>query len=580
MFSGVALLAPIFVLSQAPTLAWAKKQGQASSATGPHKLEVAVNFGIDKDGDVYTSMNKYGGPADTGSISKYSAAGNLIWTRVCEENFVHKAVKLIDLRTDSAGNVFVLGQTPNYEDKQMMIIQKYNRNGTRVWEKIEQDPQIEYTPKKLMIDNSGNLVIGGEIGFPYGPNGGFLQYQLFLAKFSKQSGSRFWMDISYDSDYLTDLSVDPSGNPVAIGRTLGPGGGGHGAVLVIKYSSLGYFYWKHVFYPHTGITTSGHEVKTDAAGNVYISTTFYHGINASHDYAVTKYSSSGTQQWSKEFANESDEELDPKMIVAPDGNVYAALTAGYPSGTHDDRDLLVKKLAPTGALLWARSYSSGELAIENAFDMQLDQQGNLYISGVTKKRDYGPGSNSEQAYQRKVLALKYNSLGRRLWVINSAGELDSDFPSAQKLALFHPESSDPTLYVFGQTYFRNPPTISVDDILLCKYVPAATLKNSSVVASAMELVSEKGFKVSSFPNPFHTTSTISFDLPYAANVDLTIYDVAGRQVTRLVSKQLPSGTHNVLFDASRYSGQQFYYTLSALSEKGNFKETKSVLLIK
>lgn len=50
------------------------------------------------------------------------------------------------------------------------------------------------------------------------------------------------------------------------------------------------------------------------------------------------------------------------------------------------------------------------------------------------------------------------------------------------------------------------------------------------------------------PNPFNPTSTIGFSLPRATFVQMEIYDILGRQVRRLLEKQLPAGEHEILFD--------------------------------
>ena len=44
-----------------------------------------------------------------------------------------------------------------------------------------------------------------------------------------------------------------------------------------------------------------------------------------------------------------------------------------------------------------------------------------------------------------------------------------------------------------------------------------------------------------YPNPFNPTTTINFSLPAPEFVDLTVYDVAGRRVARLVNRQMPGG---------------------------------------
>jgi len=59
------------------------------------------------------------------------------------------------------------------------------------------------------------------------------------------------------------------------------------------------------------------------------------------------------------------------------------------------------------------------------------------------------------------------------------------------------------------------------------------------------------FSLSSpYPNPFNTTTTISFKLSHSNHVRLAIFDPFGRQIVELLSlSNLPSGNHNLIWDA-------------------------------
>ncbi|MBN1561646.1 DUF1565 domain-containing protein [candidate division KSB1 bacterium] len=57
------------------------------------------------------------------------------------------------------------------------------------------------------------------------------------------------------------------------------------------------------------------------------------------------------------------------------------------------------------------------------------------------------------------------------------------------------------------------------------------------------------------PNPFNPITTITYNLPRAVHVKLTIYNVLGRHVRRLVDTQKPAGQHRVTWDATNDSGQ-------------------------
>jgi predicted GH43/DUF377 family glycosyl hydrolase len=84
------------------------------------------------------------------------------------------------------------------------------------------------------------------------------------------------------------------------------------------------------------------------------------------------------------------------------------------------------------------------------------------------------------------------------------------------------------------------------------------------------------------PNPFNPTTTITFDLPYAAEVSVEIFDVTGQRVRQLHSGREEIGTHDVTWDgradggASLSSGVYFY----RLSVDGRSVDTKKMILLK
>ena len=50
------------------------------------------------------------------------------------------------------------------------------------------------------------------------------------------------------------------------------------------------------------------------------------------------------------------------------------------------------------------------------------------------------------------------------------------------------------------------------------------------------------------PNPFNPETLIAFELPWAAQVQLEVYDVLGRRVRTLASESYSAGTHSVMWN--------------------------------
>lgn len=65
------------------------------------------------------------------------------------------------------------------------------------------------------------------------------------------------------------------------------------------------------------------------------------------------------------------------------------------------------------------------------------------------------------------------------------------------------------------------------------------------------------------PNPFTDRTTLAFALDARTDVTLTVYDVRGREVARLVDGPLEAGTHEADFDASSLPSGVYLYRLTA-----------------
>ncbi|GAB5407701.1 MAG: hypothetical protein BalsKO_00660 [Balneolaceae bacterium] len=64
-----------------------------------------------------------------------------------------------------------------------------------------------------------------------------------------------------------------------------------------------------------------------------------------------------------------------------------------------------------------------------------------------------------------------------------------------------------------------------------------------------------------YPNPFNPETTIQFSLPVSSKVQLTVYNVLGHEIVRLVDGNRSAGNHNIRLNASNLSSGLYYYTL-------------------
>jgi len=79
-----------------------------------------------------------------------------------------------------------------------------------------------------------------------------------------------------------------------------------------------------------------------------------------------------------------------------------------------------------------------------------------------------------------------------------------------------------------------------------------------------------------YPNPFNPSTSLSFTLPSASQVKLSVWDTNGRLVDEILSGQMPAGQHNVNWTAREMPAGIYIFTLKAGDTR---LVTKGVLII-
>ena len=84
-----------------------------------------------------------------------------------------------------------------------------------------------------------------------------------------------------------------------------------------------------------------------------------------------------------------------------------------------------------------------------------------------------------------------------------------------------------------------------------------------------------------YPNPFNSITAISYSLSAISKVDLSIYNVAGQNIHKLVSGRQTAGEYTIYWDANGYASGIYFYKLITKSQKQNaIFQTRKMILIK
>jgi len=79
-----------------------------------------------------------------------------------------------------------------------------------------------------------------------------------------------------------------------------------------------------------------------------------------------------------------------------------------------------------------------------------------------------------------------------------------------------------------------------------------------------------------YPNPFNPSTQITYSIPRAGDVKLTVYNVLGEEVATLVNEYKNAGSYTVNFHATNLASGVYFYGIKA----GSFSDVKKMVLMK
>jgi hypothetical protein len=128
------------------------------------------------------------------------------------------------------------------------------------------------------------------------------------------------------------------------------------------------------------------------------------------------------------------------------------------------------------------------------------------------------------------------------------------------------------------TYYYKLETIGLDGEA-CFHGP--TTVTATLVDIRKNVIPENYELSQNYPNPFNPETTIEFGLPKPGFVEISIYDINGKLVRKLISQRKSAGRHSIVWNGKDNSGSTissgvYYYTFKA----GKFNQTRKMILMK
>jgi hypothetical protein len=257
-----------------------------------------------------------------------------------------------------------------------VYIRRYNERGAEVWTRQFGTAKGDFGISVFTDDDNNTYVAGGTFGDLVRKNRG--KNDAFVRKY-RPNGTVIWTKQfgTSGADFQNDVTIYDDGSIYLAGNTTGSLDGstpdGQDAYLR-KYSASGAVRWTRQI--DLGGTDSATSVASHG-GSVYLLGTY---AANNQDIFIYKYTKAGRLVW-KRFVETPKPDNAPAIAVDNQGNVYiAGLTEGALRGSNQGcNDAFVRKYTPRGDVRWTRQF--GGSGCDEAFGIAVRGSSELYIAG-------------------------------------------------------------------------------------------------------------------------------------------------------------------------------------------------------
>ena len=184
------------------------------------------------------------------------------------------------------------------------------------------------------------------------------------------------------------------------------------------------------------------------------------------------------------------------------------------------------------------------LALSLDFQYEMEWENDTAFVSILGDQDTATFFWTEQNWENhtELLPFETNSESFRIQIgINSDNTLEYRGINIDKLKLIYPSENNPmTINNYGN------------------YIPKQILLHQN------------------YPNPFNPITSITFEIPVDSDVQLSIYNLAGRKVRTLIHEIKEAGRHTIQLNGNNLSSGIYFYALDTPSNK----LVKKLVLIK
>ena len=403
----ILLMVGLAVSQTTVSLEWSRVFSSGTAFNGDFGSLVA----LDGNGNVFVAGQRI--QSDYTSdvvVLKYASDGTLLDSAVFNGS-ANKFDDVKDMIVDRQGNVYVAVQSDQADNTENIVLLAYDNNLNLRW-RLEYDGRagLSDVPKALALDDQGNIYLTGN---SMEGNSGFTPPDLLVLKINPDGIQRwaYHYDGFQEYDEGIDMLVDGLGNVYVVGHSNDTQS--KPDMVIIKLDSLGNEVWVDRYAGASGSNDLpvGLALSADE-GSLYV--TGLSNESGSTDILVLKYDRNGLRQWTRVYDNPQQTGDEPDAIaVSMDGNVHVAGTIGG-SLFDTERNFVLLQYDAAGNLNWVADYNGPGDSWDDLNAMTLDVQGNVYVTGQSNGNGSGPD----------FATLRFNAVGQMEWEqrFSSTGE--------------------------------------------------------------------------------------------------------------------------------------------------------------
>ena len=322
--------------------------------------------------------------------------------------------RMYGVAIDGSGNLYSSGQTDSFGSGiYSLLLVKLDKDGVVQWGRSFASTGVEYSEESaetVAVDSSGNSYISGH-------SQSFSPTRAVYAKYNTSGVLQWQRSLSKSGGVGSGgVAVDNSDNLYAFGTN-----------YILKSNSSGTAQWQRT----TLSTTNWRAATFDSSDNLYITGDY------SNDLVVTKYNSSGTEQFTRKLSLSSYFVRGRGIGLDSSGNIYVSGNFRPVSGGNNNNGAVIAKWNSSGVLLWQRKLDSA--SNEDSSDaLAIDSSDNIYIVG---------SANATGNYTEGLIA-KYNSSGTIQWqrTFSKSGSPSSKYANGSGMVVDSKDNIYPLFY--------------------------------------------------------------------------------------------------------------------------------------